>query len=66
MNILTPGRCNSNTKRVISELRLRIKFISTSWKIAHRKINIGSGDDLVQSDNKPLLELMLTEICGII
>ena len=58
-------------KSVIFQHMLWIKFVSNSWEIAFRwipqntfddKVNIGSGNGLVPSGNKPLAKPMLTHI----
>ena len=63
---LAPQRCGSNFESVISKHMLRIKFKSTSCKIATEQlwwwVNIGSGNGLVGWGNMPLREPMLTQI----
>ena len=70
-NSMAPGRCGSIFKSVISEHLLSIQFTSISYEITLRwmpqntldYVNIGSGNGLVSSDNKPLPEAMLNQIC---
>ena len=71
LNSLTPGRCGCNLKSVMFKLISRIDILSISCEIAPRwmpqdliwwLVNIGSGNGLVPSGNKPLPEPMLTKI----
>ena len=66
INSLTPGRCGSNFRSVISKPMLPSKFMSTSGEIVltwmqQNTFNV-SGNGLVLSGNKPLHEPMLTQI----
>ena len=77
INSLAPGRCCCNLKFVIFKLISRIDISKISFEIALRsaasgerqmtslmisQYNIGSGNGLVPSGNKPLSEPMLTQI----
>ena len=74
VNSLVLGRYDRNFESVISEHMLWIEFMSTSCEIILRwmpqntydKSNIGSGNGLVLLGNKPLLELVFTQICAVI
>ena len=69
---LAPGRCGSNSKSVIFEHMLLIKFVSTSCEISLRWMPqnafednsplVEEGNGLVPSGNKPLHQPMLTQI----
>ena len=64
------GRCGSNSLNVIFGDIVHIRFMSTSCEIALRwmpkntfdYVNIGSGNGLVLSGNKTLIDSMLTQI----
>ena len=64
----------SDYKSTLSEHMLLIKFMSISREITLKwmpqdtsdEVNIGSGNDLVPSGNKPLPEPMLIQICVVI
>ena len=68
-NSLAPGRCECNIKLAIFKLKSRIDFLSIFCEIALRRMhwfNIGSGNGLLPSGNKPLTEPVLTQIYGAI
>ena len=71
VNTLASGSCACKIKWVIFKLISRIDISCISFEIALRwmpkthwlLVNIGSGNGLVLSGNKPLPEPMLTRIC---
>ena len=71
VNSRAHGKCDYNLQSVIFKLISRIDILGISCEIVLRWIpefhwwlvNIGSGNGLVLSGNKPWPELMLTQIC---
>ena len=71
-NSLAPGRCGGNLERFIFKLIIQNSTLGTNCEIDLRwvnimelpewDVNIGSGNGLVPSGNKPLPEIMLTAI----
>ena len=71
---LAHGRCHNNIKSIIYEHMLQIKFMNISRNCSHNdplehlwwQVNIGSGNSLVLSGNKPQHEPMLIWIYVVI
>ena len=69
INSLSPRRCDSNSKSMIFKIyRIVAPTVWNSSLVNAKKphqweVNIGSGNGLVPSGNKPLPEPILTQIC---
>ena len=65
LNSLAPGRFEWNVYKTIFPLIPMIDIWSICWNVTppyRLLVYIGSGDDLLPSSNKPLLEPMVTQI----